>query len=899
LVQRDRLTPRLRAAAGASVLLVSAPPGFGKTTTLTSWLSADPDTLRAWVSLDEEDRDPASFWRYVVAALNRAAPDLAAGIAALLDSGQLPSAQLLTALVNEIGDQPQPVLLVLDDYHLADGPAVAEGMTFLIDHRPDNLHVAIGTRADPDLPLPRLRARGELVEVRTRDLRFNAEEAADYLTRVHGLTLDLDGIAELATRTEGWAAALQLAALSLQGREDPNGFVADFAGTDRFVVDYLAEEVLTRQPEHVRRFLTRTSILDILTADLCDAVTDEAGGLQTLRDLDRGNVFLVPLDDQRHWYRYHHLFADVLRAHLHEREPDLVPVLHRRAAGWFACADEPAAAVRHALAGNDPDRAADIAEAAIPALRRDRREANIRSWVGTIPTDAVRARPVLALGLIGALMSSNEFSDVDRRLRLVEEQLPAIQERIIDPQSATETTIGIIAVDVQELARVPAGIDLYRAGMALVTGDLPGTHAHAARAIAAAVPDDDLVRAGATGLAGLAHWATGDLAAAHDNYLSCIDGLHRAGHLADVLGCTQTLADLRAAQGRLREADKAFTEGLALVASGGAPIRGAADMHAGRARIDLERGDMEAARESLAAAQRLGEQWGLPQYSYRSRAVTALLAEDDGDFLAALDLWGEAERVYLGDFSPDVAPLAAHAARTRIRRGDVEGARRWAIDRGLEPGEPVSYLREFELVTLAELLLAEHRRDRDPERATTAQRLLGRLRTSAETSGHDATLLDVLVLDAIAAAQTGAEPAPALLAALALAEPEGAVRPFARHGSLLAGPLELVVHSRADPGFARQVVASCGTPRPLREPEQTAAGAALASQGLVDPLTERELQVLRLLDTDLTGPEIARHLFVSLNTVRTHTKNLFTKLDVTSRRGAVRRGQDLGLLDRS
>ena len=425
LVARPRLSGRLSRGSEARLTLISAPAGFGKTTLLTAWLAAGASENRAvaWLSLDEGDSQPATFWTYVITALQTAVPGVGASVLPLLQSAQPPIETVLTSVLNELAAVRNDVDLVLDDYHLVDGPDVRSGMSFLLEHLPVHIHLMISTRADPQLPLARLRARGELVEVRATDLRFTPEEVAAYLNDVIGLGLDPKDIAALEGRTEGWIAALQLAALSMQGRDDVGGFIAGFAGDDRYIVDYLVEEVLQRQTEQVRTFLLRTCLLDRLSGSLCDAVTGEHDGRATLEGLDRANLFLVPLDDSRHWYRYHHLFADMLQAHLRDERPGEVADLHRRASRWYDQNGQPSPAVRHALAAGDIERAADLVERAIPALQRGRQEATIRGWLDVIPDEVVRMRPVLAVGFIGALMSGNEFEGVEERLLGVERWL--------------------------------------------------------------------------------------------------------------------------------------------------------------------------------------------------------------------------------------------------------------------------------------------------------------------------------------------------------------------------------------------------------------------------------------------------------------------------------------------
>ncbi|GAA1157824.1 LuxR C-terminal-related transcriptional regulator [Nocardioides aquiterrae] len=845
-VPRPRLTGLLERARAAPVTLVSAPAGFGKTTLLATWL-ADAGRPVAWVSLDERDRQPTTYWSYVLLALDRAVPGSAAAALTLLQSGQASIEAVLAGVVNELSVQDGEVTLVLDDHHLADGPEVAAGMTFLVDHLPPQLHLVVSTRADPALPLSRLRARGELVEVRAADLRFDADEAAAYLNDLNDLGLPPEEVAVLEARTEGWVAALQLAALSLRDRADASGFIDRFAGDDRFVVDYLVDEVLGRQPDDVRRFLLDTSVLERLTAPLCEAVHAGApgSGRAMLDLLDRQNLFLVPLDDHRRWYRYHHLFADVLRAHLLQERPGDAAELHRRASRWYAAGGEVEEAVRHALAAGDAEAAAELVELAVPGLRRERRESVIRRWADLLPDEVVRNRPVLAIELVGGLMASNDFAGVEERLVAVEGMLA---------RPASE----LVVVDHGELARVPASLDVYRSALALVGGDPAGAIDRARRAIAAAPAGDDLTIAAASALAGLASWATGDVVGAHESYVVAAAGLTRIGYVADVLGCTITIADLELTLGRLRDAERTLRGALELAErQGSGVLRGTADMLVALSRAAWHRDDLATAADLLRRADDLGEAAGLPQNPYRWRVAMARLRAVERDWATALELLDEAERVYVGDFSPPVHPVHATRARVLAASGDVAGAVAWAGEHGLTPDDELSYLREYEHVTLARILLAQ-------ERPGEAGALLDRLLAAATAGQRLGTVIELEVLRARALRLTGdAAAAEAAHAhAVALAEPEGWVR--------------YLVDAAAD------------APAPARVPH----GA------LVDPLSDRELGVLRLLGSDLDGPGIARELVVSLNTVRTHTKHIYTKLGVNNRRAAITKAHQLGLLSR-
>ena len=888
LVPRPRLIERLDRGAAATLLLVSAPAGFGKTTLLAAWLAAGPasptdNRSAAWLSLDRGDNDPGSFWAHLIAALRTAAPEVGAQAVALLEAPRpAPIRDVLTTLLNDLGALKSDLVLVLDDYHVIDSREVQDGMAFLLDHLPAQVHLVIASRADPPVPLARLRARGELVEARAADLRFTPDEAAAYLTEVMGLPLTAQDVSALEERTEGWIAALQLAALSMQGRDDITAFIAGFAGDDRYIVDYLGEEVVQRQPEQVQTFLLRTSILARLNGSLCDAVTGQDGGGAMLEALERANLFLVPLDDRRRWYRYHHLFADVLHARLLDEQPDRVPELHRRASAWYARNGEQAAAIHHAMAAEDFERAADLVELAMPAMRRDRREATLRGWLEMLPDELFPARPVLSNGYVGALLATGAVEGVESRLRDA--------ERWLEPTA--DTRAAPVVVDEDEFRRLPGSIAVHRAGQAMVRGDTATTVTHARRALDLFQEGDHLGHGAAAALIGLASWASGDLAAAHDGYADCMASMHRAGHISDVLGCAITLADIRIVQGRLGAAMRTYEQALQLAREqDGSVLRGTADMYVGMSAVHRERGDLEAATQDLLRSQALGEHTGLPQNRYRWRVAMARIREAEADPGGALELLDEAEHRYVGDFSPNVRPVPAMRARVWAAQGRLVDAFGWAGERGLSIADELSYLREFEHVTLARALLARYGIERAQRSFDEVTPFLDRLLRAAEGGGRTGSVLEILVLQALAHQLHGDIDTAlrALERALALAEPEGYVRLFVDEGAPMAGLLRAAAKRGIAPGYARRLLTALGR----------TADSAPATPGLIEPLSARERDVLRLLATDLSGPEIARELVVSLSTVRTHTNRIFAKLGVNNRRAAVRRAEELDLLTRN
>ena len=704
-----------------------------------------------------------------------------------------------------------------------------------------------------------------------------------------GLDLAAPDIAALEGRTEGWIAALQLAALSMQGRHDVAGFIAGFSGDDRYIVDYLVEEVLQRQPERVRSFLLQTSVLDRLGGPLCDAVTDQGGGKAMLEALDRGNLFLIPLDDRRRWYRYHHLFADVLRAHLLEEQPDLVPVLHLRAAEWYELNGERSEAIRHALAAGDVDRAADLIELAIPALRQGRQEATLRRWIDALPERLFRVRPVLALGYVGSRLVSGETEGVEARLRDAERWVgaaPDASEGLVSPAD-------VVVVDEEAFRHLPGAIAIYRAALTMAAGDLAGTVTHARRALEVVGEDDHFERGGAAGFLALACWTSGDLDAAYRWWSESGASLEKAGHVSDVLGGSIALADILIAQGRLREAMRTYERGLQRASrpSGEGPLRGVPDMHVGISELLRERNDLAAARQHLQAGSELGEHAGLAQNAYRSRVAMARVQEADGDLEGAVELLDEAERLYASDYYPDVRPISAMKARLWILQGKLDAVLDWARERGLSVGDDLSYVREFEHITLARMLLARSMQDRADGSLREGAELLERLLLAAEAGQRTRSVIEILVLQALDHQRQGDLPAALvpLGRALTLAEPEGYVRIFVDEGA----PMTTLLGAAAERSIALTYVDR------LLSAVGQAEGSRRVNQALVEPLSERELDVLRLLGTDLGGPDIARELVVSLNTVRSHTKNIYAKLGVNDRRAAVRRAAELDLLSRS
>ena len=921
-VARTRLRERLDATLdqGQRLTLVSAPAGFGKSTVLSDWVAHlsehDPRARAAWLSLDEADNDLGRLLSHLVAALAGAGVDLESASVLELLPGDPTAA--MTSVINAVaaagGHAPDTRwVLVLDDYHLITAPEVHQAASFLLEHLPDQLRLLMATRADPPFALSRLRSRGQLVEVRGADLRFTSGEAQQFLNEAMHLGLDTADVAALEGRTEGWIAGLQLAALSLRAiptRLEAVDFIEAFTGSNRFVLDYLADEVLTRQPARVRDFLLRTAVLDRLTGSLCEAVSGQPGGASMLADLERENLFLVPLDSERSWYRYHHLFADVLHARLLTEDPDLVPQLHRWASDWYAERGLAADAIRHALVAEDFPRAAYLVEEALSEVRRARQDSQLLAWIRALPDSVVRPSPVLNIVAGWARMMTGDLVGLEARL---DDACAALAAGTRDPELAATWA------DTDDLRTAAATILVYRASLAQARGDVEGTVRHAREAIGLAGPEDHFVRGGAGGFLGLAAWAVGNVDEALATFSQAVRSLHAAGNLVDELDATVNLADMWVAAGRPSRARSLNEQALEAATGNGEPFpRATADLHVGLAELDRELDDLTGAETHLEAALALAERApSITENQYRLPMVMAQVRAARGDHEGAVRLLEKAASLYRHGFYPDVRPLAAMKVRVQIAAGDLESAATWARELGVGVDDDPEYLHEYEHLTLVRLLLAQDRavRRSDPRgqgsALTGVLRLLERLHDAADAAERDGSLLEIGMLRALAH-HAGGDRDTALTvfnrALRATAEPESHVRLYLDEGAPMLDLLRDAAQLGGAAGPPEDRNAAQG--QEDEESQQTlfqawvrqllegtgAAGEEPAPQQLADPLSHREIEVLRLLDSELSGPQIAGELYVSLNTLRTHTKRIFTKLDVKSRAAAVRRAHDHRLI---
>jgi LuxR family maltose regulon positive regulatory protein len=892
-VPRPRLLARLSQGIGCGLTVVCTPAGFGKTTMLGDWARRSRMPA-AWLSLDAADNDPARFWRYVAAALDRVRPGTDAPVTALLRGRQHPPLEAMaTAVINALTSVPSEgeVALVLDDYHLVEAPPVHDSVTFLLDRLPPALRLVLSSRADPPLPLARLRARGQLAELRAMDLRFTLAETAAFLREVTGLDLPAASVAALQERTEGWAAGVQLAALSLRGHADPAGFIATFAGSHRYVLDYLTEEVLARQPRQVLRFLLETSVLDRLCGPLCDAVTGRPGSQALLEELDRANLFIVPLDEVRQWWRYHHLFADLLRARLERTRPARLPELHRAAAAWHeehGLADD---AIRHATAAGETGWAARLVERHVETLLRRSQGATLDRWLSALPAESIRARARLCLAQAVSAVVGGRLEAVEPLAAAAERAFTASGDEPHEPSVGRALSV---------LANVPASIAFLRADIARMQGDAARALACDQQALTHLSEDDWILRSMVDWNLASVHWLRGELEEAERALADVVAERVAAGEGYLAMRVCYDLGEVQRAQGRLDAVQRTYQQALEVAQRFGPQPPPAGMAHVGLAEVLYERGDLAAAQEHVAQGIALCRHLAFIQPLATGYAMLARIRWAQGDEAGALEAIGQAERVKV---SPQMValynPVPAWRARLLLARGEVAAAARWAGERGLGAGDEPSYPREREYLALARVLLAEHA-------PGLALGLLDRLYAQAAAQQRSGGIIEVMALRALALADGGdlAAASASLAEAAALAAPEGYVRVFADEGA----PMARLLGGLAAAQRTGRVVFPSAVPQRYLERLMRAfqpaapAGAAPPAAGdteragLAESLSDRELEVLRLLAAGRSNQQIADELVVTLATVKKHVGHILGKLAAANRTQAVARARVLGLL---
>ncbi len=952
IVPRRRLIEQLDEGTNRRLTLISAPAGFGKTTLLAEWIRQS-DRCVCWVSLDESDNNLSRFWAYFIGALQTFRPDLGENTRIVMNAQmrqphRLRQEALLTPLVNEIAALKENIGLVLDDYHIITNAEIHEGIAFLLEHLPPQMHLIMTSRADPPLPLPRFRARNQLNELRADDLRFTSEEAAIFLNQAMGLPLAADDIAALGARTEGWIVGLQFAALSMQGRdtEDRRNFITAFAGSHRYVVDYLAEEVFNTQPENVRRFLLHSSILERLCGPLCDAVTGQTGGTGTLASLERNNLFTVALDEHRQWYRYHHLFAEVLRQRLMHEHAAIIPELHRRASGWFEQNGFVTEAMGHALAGQDFEAAARLIEVSSATMVDQGETSTLLTWLDALPAEMVRSRPRLSLAKAWATVSQDRMQEAEECAADAERW--ALHEELSNAEM--RSTLGEVAA--------------IRATMAVMLDDAPAIVEAARKALEYLPPEQKYLRGLISTNLSVAYMLLGDLPAtrqAVDEALRvghaignqtllyyayiCVGGIERAqGHLrraVEALHKALEAAEIRAGSylwsrlppsNKTPSADRAKSKATTL---GYVPIATLAHRHL--ADLLYEWNDLEPAQRHANLAIELGQSWWVRDEMIKSYVLLARVEQALGNDAAARNALKQAEELtdehyafYL------VAQVGLPCIRQWLSDGFLQPAIRWgekelqtlnfgpALPMPLDwPGSDLSFAQSYLLATLARLLLAQ-------EKPELALRVLDSLLPAVERRQLTAMVIDALVLQALAlqAREDMPRALDRLNQALSLAQPEGYVRTFVNEGEAMQALLRRVTGKNRryaaallglfEAGNNRSVLAKARTG--VVETPSGILGGGIEQVGhsipvnrrfsvlekhkvsklfyptsLIEPLSRRELELVPLLAEGLSNQEIARKLHISLGTVKIHLKHIYGKLDVSSRTQAVARARELNL----
>jgi LuxR family transcriptional regulator, maltose regulon positive regulatory protein len=890
LVPRPRLLKRLAEGMGRELVLVCTPAGFGKTTLLADWARQEQRPV-AWLSLDASDNDPTRFWRHVAAALDGLHPGMAERVAAVLDGLQSTSSEAVAAtVVNELAGAGDELVLVLDDYHLIDAPPVHQSLAFLLEHLPPQAHLVVASRSDPPLPLARLRGRGQLAELREADLRFTPEEAAELLRVAVGTDLPEAAVTALADRTEGWVAGLQLAALSARGHPDTGAFVEGFSGRHRYVLDYLTEEVLERQPEPLRAFLLETSLLERLSGPLCQAVTGRGDSQRLLEQAERANLFLVPLDEVRGWWRYHHLFADLLHARLQQQRPELVPQLHRSAAAWFEAHGLADDAIRHGLAAGDAIWAARLIERHFDALLRRNEDATLRRWLQGLPPAVVRSRPRLCLAQALWALIGGRLEAVEPLLADAERALTATADEPYEPSVGRAASL---------VANAPAAIAALRAGLARFHGDAERTTAFGQQALTQLTDADHALHALVDWYLTVAEWLRGRLVEAERALAALVAEQRAAGERYFALRCYD-LGQVQRARGRLGAALHTYQQVLDASSDAGRPLPPAGMAHTGMAWVLYERGELDSALRHATDGVQLCRQLAYPVPLLAGLAILAWIRHIQGDRAGALDAMEEAEQVEL---SPAVVglfnPVPALRARLTLAHGQVAEATRWLQDRALGADDALRYPQEREYLVLVRVLLAQHAPDR-------ALKLLERLHSLAVTQGRVGSVIEIQVLVALARHAAGDEPGAlaALGEALTLAAPEGYLRVFVDEGppmAALVGRLAAAQRPGRDAGvqgvpptyLARLADAFARDGAPI---DQQRGRVAATPPGLVAPLTARELEVLQLLAAGKPNQTIADELVITLDTVKRHVTHILDKLEAANRIQAVTRARELGLL---
>ena len=868
IVARPRLTERLNEGTRGQLTLVSAPAGFGKTTLVAEWAPGCGRPV-AWLSLDQRDDDPSSFLTYLVAALRTIAPEVGSEALLALQSPHPPPLEaILTTIVNELSTVPDDFVLILDDYHVLDSRPDDEALAFLLEHLPPRMHLVIATREDPRLPLARLRARGQLTELRAADLRFTPAEATEFLERAAGLDLSADDVEALETRTEGWIAGLQMAAISLQGLPDAAGFIRSFTGSHRFVLDYLLEEVLQRQPAEVQAFLLRTSVLDRLCGPLCDALLRAPAGAgdETLQAIERANLFIMPLDDERRWYRYHHLFGDLLNRRLERSlSAEQIADLHLRASEWYERDGQLLEAFHHATVADDVERAERLIDSDGMDLHLRSVLMPILDWLASLPGTVLHARPRLLVRSATLALMAVQTTGVEEKLQAAERALHGAE---LDEE--TRDLIGQIAC--------------ARATLAFTRYDVETMAAQARRAQEYLSPGNLPFCFTAAWAATYAHLFGGDRVAAARACRECVALAERAGHVFSRMLAAEALGKVQELDNELHPAAESYRRMLEL--AGDHPLPNVEEAHLSLASISYQWNDMDAAERHAQQSRQLARLYDrVIDRSIAGDVFLARVALARGDVEGAAAMLSEAQR-------------RAHDNAFTLRLPEIAAARVFALIRQGQVAAAAQLATQYELpLSQARVLIAQG----DPGAALAVLEPLGR---RLEAQGWADERLRTLVLQAVAEHALGEDggaemggAARSLDEALALAEPGGFIRLFVDEGAPMAELLSAAAAQGIRPDYVGRLLAAFQRePEGERPASSASAPPAPGPSSSTELLSPRELEVLRLIAQGLSNQEIGTRLFLALDTVKGHNRRIFEKLGVQRRTEAVARARELGLL---
>ena len=864
VIQRARLFETLDNGLEHKLILISASAGFGKTTLVASWLETKQHPV-AWLSLDENDSDVSRFLLYLISALQTVDPSIGQGILPVLTSPQSPSMDLiLTQLVNDLAQIPDDFMLVLDDYHMIDSPEIDEAINFLLNHSSPQIHIIITTREDPNLPLARLRVRGQLNEIRAADLRFTTDEASEFLNSMMGLDLSSNDFVALEQRTEGWIAGLQLAAISIQGQDDKAQFLAEFTGSHHYIMDYLIEEVLSQQTAEVRQFLLYTSILDRLNGDLCDAVTGQTGSHTTLEQLEKRNLFVIALDHSRDWFRYHHLFADVLQVRLNREAPEVLATIHRHAAKWYVANGYVPEAIRHAFLAEDYPLVARFLELVwsdVDLLSMAGRK--WFKWAKQLPEDFVLTQPIMCLGFAWGLVNHGDIQGGEYYLQHAENFVN---------RSLTEG----VAHDEPEWEMLSTAMLSAHAYIAMAKKQFDQAMQYAQESLARSTNPDHVSHRQASALLGIASWASGNLEAAE----SALENHLFSGNFLES-GIISHLGDLRIELGKLQDAQQIYQDGLARIDE--FSFVGKEAIYRGFAIFLLELGDLDSFKMYLDMSKSLGEQMAVPSWKGRYDATEARYYVMIGDYDTALERLEDAEPHYLPTPIKALKPIPARKARIWLLQGHLDKVKRWAVEQDIV-AKALHYSKEYEHITLAQLYIAQYRQSKQENLHEQANELLAQLLSAAETGSRLRSVIEIQLLRAQLVAVSGdLEIALSIFdKALDLAAPQGYVALFVIAGDDIKSLLQRSKHP-----YIRHLLAAFPDVQEIPSHSQT---------GLFELLSERELEVLTLIADGLSNREISKRLFIALDTVKGHNRLIYQKLQVRRRTEAVARARELGLI---